>query len=450
MEENGPRSMASNAIFKDADWLLGSQPVSRKPKRYVWLFTVVASGFLLFICWPIASNKFHASQSNVALKSAKTIHEKASAISSLATLLPGSLPKVVENLASADTDTARLSYRVLNDYLDKLVTKPEHKRQAETLLITKALAAYQSKFSGESQLLASKIASRIFASTMSDDGPSGGDIADTAELILIAQSTAIASEQEQALPRGSRSSNVSRFAEIDQPAPSPHPTQSAANAPDVTSILNQYLAFQDLQAQQQIPDCTECNVPSCQSQTVCDSSQLGQIERFCYDTSSRKSNLTETSYLNDHETIPQSSIPLSSTASTFSKMDTRSVVRFLNDEHDISAREAADELRRRGMTSKQLRFAIDLANGTSEQRLHALDKFSASEISNPIPWLVWMAQDGQREVRLKAIATLAKVGTDEARLQLRVLLKNETDQLVVAQIRHLLNIPTATFASKRQ
>ena len=445
MEENGPRSMASNAIFKDADWLLGSQPVSRKPKRYVRLFAGVASGFLLIIFWPSASNKYRERQSDVALKSAKTTHEKASAISSLANLLPSSLPKVVENLASADSETARLSYRVLNDYLDKLVTKPEHKRQADTLLITKALAAYQSKFSGESQLLASKIASRIFASTMSDDGPSGGDIADTAELILIAQSTAIASEQQQALSRAPRSSNVSRFAEIDQPTASPHTTQSAANAPDVTSILNQYLAFQDLQAQQQIPNCTECNVPSCQSQTACDSSQLGQIERFCYDTSSSKSNLTETSYLNDLKAIPQSS-----TASTFSKMDTGSVVRFLNDEHAISAREAADELRRRGMTSKQLRFAIDLANGTSEQRLHTLDKFSASEISNPIPWLVWMAQDGQREVRLKAIATLAKVGTDEARLQLRVLLKNETDQLVVAQIRHLLNIPTATFASKRQ
>jgi HEAT repeat protein len=61
-----------------------------------------------------------------------------------------------------------------------------------------------------------------------------------------------------------------------------------------------------------------------------------------------------------------------------------------------------------------------------------------------------MAQDGQPEVRIKSVAGLASLGSDEARLQLRALLKNETDQLVVAQIRHLLNIPSATFASKRQ
>jgi hypothetical protein len=348
MEENGPPSMASNAIFKDADWLLGAEPAPRKTKRYVALFLVSSSFVALFTCWPLASRMIRESQSVAALKEAKNSHEKTAAISSLAELLPSSLPTVVQNLSSTDPDVRRLSYRVLNDYLDKLVTKPEHQRQQETLRISKTLASYQPQATRESQPLVAKLAGRIFASSMSDDSQQGNDIAESAEIVLVAQNQSNALVPTNSGSREISSPSVSRFAEIDHPTVPANPGYSATTIPSVTSILNDYLAFQDLQFRQQAAQYSDCNVPSCQSHLACEANELGQIERFCYGSTAPKTNLMETAYLNTCET-PKAA----ATESSFSKMDTRSVLRFLNDGHTISAREAAVELRRRGMNSKQ-------------------------------------------------------------------------------------------------
>jgi hypothetical protein len=434
------QNMASNAVFDNADWLLGEDTSSQKsrPKKHrKWWSIAMATTGVAFCVWPMIASQRQQNQLVAAVESSTTPLEKSQSLDALSEMLPASMQRVTELLASEDSDTSRMSYRALNDYLDKLSVQSDAERQSQTLEMTRALEKQQSKLAGEPKQLASKLASRIFAFAIAEDTNVASQIVDRAEALLTSRPSQKAPSVVTISDVHQLASQFQRFALIDPPASNPNAT-NLPNLLTVSSILNDYLEFQasssrdGLDSQTMIQD-----VPCCQ-ETLPSLAAWNKLDLAERRPKFTKSNLIETSYLAQRSPSESESI--------FSSMDTSHVVRLLSSERGDAVRNAADELVRRGMTSTQLKFAFDLATGTEEDRIRALDRLPATEIANPIPFYVWMAKDGQQTVRLKAVNDLAKLGTSEAFEQLRELSQNERDQIVSSRIDQLLDNQSRSIA----
>ncbi len=102
-------------------------------------------------------------------------------------------------------------------------------------------------------------------------------------------------------------------------------------------------------------------------------------------------------------------------------------------------RQAFNELVRRGMTPSHLEMAIDLAQGNVEQRLMAMDTIARDpSFHDRIPWLVWMAESADRNVRRRAVALLGSMTDPEAMRKLRILQSREPDSTIADQISQVL------------
>ena len=102
-------------------------------------------------------------------------------------------------------------------------------------------------------------------------------------------------------------------------------------------------------------------------------------------------------------------------------------------------RQAFNELVRRGMTPSHLEIAIDLAQGNVEQRLKAMDTIARDpSFHDRIPWLVWMAESADRNVRRRAVALLGSMTDPEAMRKLRILQSREPDSTIADQISQVL------------
>ena len=90
------------------------------------------------------------------------------------------------------------------------------------------------------------------------------------------------------------------------------------------------------------------------------------------------------------------------------------------------------------MSTPQLELAIDLAQGNIEQRTTAMDRLVRDQDIDPIPWLVWMAEQSDIKVRRKAVSLLALMSNPNAIHTLRMLKLREPDSAIAEQISQVL------------
>ncbi len=76
-------------------------------------------------------------------------------------------------------------------------------------------------------------------------------------------------------------------------------------------------------------------------------------------------------------------------------------------------------LRSRGMSEENLELAIELANGTVATRQRLLSQLVQRDDLDARPWLLWMAADGQEQVRQHAVSLLQPLADSDVRRQLR-------------------------------
>ncbi len=101
--------------------------------------------------------------------------------------------------------------------------------------------------------------------------------------------------------------------------------------------------------------------------------------------------------------------------------------------------QAFNELVRRGMTPSHLEMAIELAQGNVEQRLKAMETIARDpSFHDRIPWLVWMAESADRNVRRRAVALLGSMTDPVAMRKLRILQSREPDSTIADQISQVL------------
>lgn len=111
--------------------------------------------------------------------------------------------------------------------------------------------------------------------------------------------------------------------------------------------------------------------------------------------------------------------------------------------------EASKELVQRGMSAPQLELAIDLAQGNIEQRTMAMDRLVRDQDIDPIPWLVWMAEQSDIKVRRKAVSLLSLMSSPNAIHTLHMLKLREPDSAIVEQISQVLLASGSTTDNHR-
>jgi hypothetical protein len=98
---------------------------------------------------------------------------------------------------------------------------------------------------------------------------------------------------------------------------------------------------------------------------------------------------------------------------------------------------AFQELRTR-LSPKELEIAVELAQGTTEQRMLAMERLTKESDIDPIEWLAWMGNEADREVRFKAVSLLGSINNDDARLKLRLMHNRERDAEISRHIQSAL------------
>lgn len=127
------------------------------------------------------------------------------------------------------------------------------------------------------------------------------------------------------------------------------------------------------------------------------------------------------------------------TAAPFETYSTRSVITWLQSVQPKLRDVARSELIRRGFGETELALAVRLADPDIRIRLALLNELAHRADVDPRPWLLWMAEDAERDVRLRAVTALATMRDEGIREKLQARLRHEADPAVVALLRRVLS-----------
>ena len=143
-------------------------------------------------------------------------------------------------------------------------------------------------------------------------------------------------------------------------------------------------------------------------------------------------------FVEDGVELPRPAEPSAQTLAGIEQLSIQQLVRLLASTQPKITQAASLALRRQGMSDSKLDLAMRLANGSEQQRLEIIDQFPSRTDIDPRVWLLWMAQDGQTEVRARAVAQLSSMLDNDVMRELRLLLNRERDPEIAQMIRKLL------------
>jgi HEAT repeat protein len=120
------------------------------------------------------------------------------------------------------------------------------------------------------------------------------------------------------------------------------------------------------------------------------------------------------------------------------KLEIAELIRLLGHDNADVAKAAALGLRYKGLSDSKIQLASELATGSANQRLELIQQLATSGEMDPRPWLVWMGEDGQPEVRKMAIALLIHMADENVYRSLRNLAARESDSHIKEMITRAL------------
>ena len=127
------------------------------------------------------------------------------------------------------------------------------------------------------------------------------------------------------------------------------------------------------------------------------------------------------------------------TMSGYEKLSLGELLPLLTSTQNRIVQQAFNELVHRGLTSAQLEIAVSLAQGNVEQRLQAMETIAKDpNFQESITWLVWMAENADRNVRRRAVVLLGSMTNPDAMRKLRMLQGRESDSAIADQISQVL------------
>jgi hypothetical protein len=126
------------------------------------------------------------------------------------------------------------------------------------------------------------------------------------------------------------------------------------------------------------------------------------------------------------------------TAAPLKTFDTKSVIGLLASKQAMVRDQAVTELVRRGLSNEEIRIANQLAAPQVEVRLGLLESIVRRSDIDPRPWLLWLAEDPNREVRLRSVSALASMADAAVISALRKRMTIESDPIVIASLRQVI------------
>ncbi len=125
------------------------------------------------------------------------------------------------------------------------------------------------------------------------------------------------------------------------------------------------------------------------------------------------------------------------------QLDVDQLVRLLPSQQPRVAQAAALALRSHGFSDEHLALASELATSPPMERIRLLNLIPSRTDLDPRQWLLWMAEDGEPEVKQQAVALLSSMAQDlDMQRNLRRLLAQESDENVAQTLRKVLAVRT--------
>ncbi len=124
------------------------------------------------------------------------------------------------------------------------------------------------------------------------------------------------------------------------------------------------------------------------------------------------------------------------------------LVRLLASSQPQVAQTAALALRQHNFSDELISLASELATCSPVRRIELLQQIATADM-DPRPWLIWMAEDGQPEVRQEAITLLSRAANQVyVQGELRRLLNQEQNDQVAQTIRQALASPARSLSHR--
>ncbi|MDZ4852805.1 MAG: hypothetical protein SGI77_26255 [Pirellulaceae bacterium] len=454
----------------DADWLLGPPDVPkawwrRFLMRSVGALAIVATGVSL---WPTLSKAWLQQQLVEQYRSNESVDARNAAMISLAEMLPHSLTDVIAGLSKSNADEAHLAYEALDYYVGQVIALPIEHRRASFAELIYVLEEPMSGIPLDSHPLIDALVSRVSVAQQADQHPGSVLTIAACQRILDrtrskASKTIVARaklsdgpDYVEPKPAGTIVASLSDKSTFDAPSQS-----SAASVDQVAAMMQP--SSQAIRRSLKVQDDSEPEPSNLDRRVFSDSTvasrplrqRLHQANRFIPVTGMASMTIqsnTDPSPRNASEYAEDTlaDAPFATTASTarivaieeevvgISRRNTDDLIRLLRSTQPRVVSAAFHELQRTRLSRKELDLAVELAQGTKDQRLLVMERLIKDADLNPLPWLVWMGSEAERDVRMKAVSMLGSINNEDARLKLRTILQREPDSEISRHIQHVL------------
>jgi hypothetical protein len=450
-------------------------------QRVVPVLAVCSVCVLLILVIPSASRWWVRDQLLEQFYSATTSSEQELAIFSLAEMLPDSSHQLVEALICANPKASQIAYQALDAYTHILLAAKDNDRRSSGLAsVLDILEQSLAKLSKDRKQPAISLAQKLEANLQQTPFNGSRVLSTTCQQILRGESESGSLQPSEAGTQLASTTNTGAPVAIDRPvrtSPSElaviHPSLLQSQIPSVVSIppaevVRSIPAPEDI-ARDRLMASNSLHKPSeTSTQARPDSAFLTPVFKSPRSQLSGSVRIETASLLStpateqndlfseeEHGVAAPEATVLSSqmlpvqepeapaeTASEevvgIDRQKTEDLIALLGSVRAKVASAALYELERRGMTATQLEIAVDLARGTSEARLEALERLIHQEEFDPTPWLGWIAADRDRAVRYRAVSMLGSLNSNSSRTKLRLLLARERDEEITRHIQQIL------------
>lgn len=431
------KSNRNERVRLDGRWLLGDEP---KKKSSLWFRTVVVlfcAGVAVWT-WPITSRLYLQYQFGKQLEAASTSEQAIPIISKLAQLLPGSAQELLIAFEKEDPQTAELAYRHLDTFLDQLLSADSSDHASLLQRFALSLDRSKAQFSEEGKYLSLALAQRMEAATRNRTDISSIQTARCSENIMAYVEKAPADPVQESIV-----TPVNPLRDDGTSGNQLVPSSQTIKLKDISvDEIESQSTNSDVETPKPIVSRLPINMLSQKNISVGDSTihEVNSISKPEPTADSEFARLVDARDSNDSAII-----------GGMEKLDPGAVVKLLASVQQETAASAAMELLRRGMSETDLQLAQRMARGDTETRIECMQSIVGREGWNPIPWLTWMGEDGNREVRQHAINLLGSIASEESIRELKYLLKRERDDEIAEQIQQVMGsrLAASTVTSAR-
>lgn len=436
----GKRNRKKDAVQIDVDWLLG-ESTAPSEKRFPWfrnlsLFLVAVLAILW--CWPIASRQWLNWELQRQLTNAADApsEDVLPIMLAIHELNPDNSEAMVEQLANVDASKRLFAFHFLEERIQQWRQTSNRPHSAIAILVN---ALHSERLNAPASLyLRAQLATQLKPLVDSKHPNATKLIASIDRMLALGEPAVQADERSRAPEIKQIAAPVlaASYRITDHSSQSGDPTGSQAEpspvriaGPSQGHVLTSMRTATD-------PPVSVATNPSLPIKLSIPRTAIKGVGMQITDSVEHLTPPSPVASVSAAETMTYHHEPIS--INGIEKLELEKLLPLLHSSQTKIERQAFNELVRREIPQSIVELAIVMAQGETEERLRAMEAIARAPQNNPIPWLAWMAENADRDVRRRAIALLGSMTDPEAMHKLRALQSREPDSALVDQINQVL------------